>query len=76
MLATGLDNSRGLPITRGTQIAIRAVDNGVTLTAPVVSATSPLVEPTGPATRNHIADVSDRGTEAGTGRVLRSHVKD
>ena len=76
MLATGLDNSRGLPITRGAQIAIRAVDNGVTLTAPVVSTTSPLVEPTGPATCNHIADVSDRGREAGTGRVLRSHLKD
>ena len=43
---------------------------------PAVLLTSPLVEPAGPATRNHIADVSDRGTEAGTGRVLRSHVKD
>jgi len=76
VLATGLDNPMDVPITPGTKIAIQAVDNSAALTAPVVSASSPLVEPTGPATCNHIADVSDRGTEAGTGRVLRSHVKD
>ncbi len=38
---------------------------------PVVLLTAPLTEPTGLAVRGHTAYVSDRGTEARTGRVLR-----
>ena len=57
----------------GALLRVRPAGGGGTL---AVLLTSPPVVPTGRATRNHIADVSDRGTEAGTGRVLRSHVTD